>query len=297
MKCNKKILEIFFLIILILFALNGCSNNQENDFKKEKIGQELNFLDSKIINIINDLNNISLSNYTITSEEISLEKQNSASTGNSSQSGGESSSNENNKSSSQEQSKEESNNVTVTQMQQESQLGLNENDINWDKIKNDIEVINESSSIIILDLSSLNIDNSEILSFSSTLNNTILSIKEENRITSLNNLAKLYSYIPRFNRSIGREDRNQNILDTKSYLVNAYSLVEQGDWTEIANSLNNCDNSFRNVMNNIEYLKNKEYKVNKTYILIKELQNSISYKDKKLFYLKYRNLIESLNNL
>ena len=50
-------------------------------------------------------------------------------------------------------------------------------------------------------------------------------------------------------------------------------------------------------MNDIEYLKNKEYKVNKTYILIKELQNSISYKDKKLFYLKYRNLIESLNNL
>ena len=47
----------------------------------------------------------------------------------------------------------------------------------------------------------------------------------------------------------------------------------------------------------MEYMKDKEYKVNKTYVLIKELQNSLGYKDKKMFYIKYKNLMESINTL
>ena len=303
LKKRIKIFVIIPLLFLVLCMLNGCKNdNKELISKKEKIEKELDFLDTKIIDIMNNLNNISLSTYAITSEEISLESKNSQSsqsTQGDSKEKESSSSNNENKAEGQESSKKEekSKNETVTNMEQKSLLDQNENDIDWKKIKNDIEVVNGASSIIILDLSSLNIDSTDILNFSSTLNNSILSIENENKVETLNNLAKLYSYIPKFSKSIGTENSAQNIREAKLYLMNAYSYVEQGDWNEIINNINNCDNAFRNIMNDIEYLKNKEQKVNKTYVLIKELQNSISYKDKKLFFVKYKNLIESINSL
>ena len=61
--------------------------------------------------------------------------------------------------------------------------------------------------------------------------------------------------------------------------------------------MSECENTFKNLLNDIEYIQDKEYKVNRTYVLIKELQNSLVYKDKKLFLVKYKNLMESVNTL
>ena len=62
-----------------MISLSGCSNKeiteQEN---KEKVIQELDYLDSQIIGILNKLNNITLENYTVTSEEVSLEQSSSS---------------------------------------------------------------------------------------------------------------------------------------------------------------------------------------------------------------------------
>ena len=61
--------------------------------------------------------------------------------------------------------------------------------------------------------------------------------------------------------------------------------------------MTDAEKTFRNITNDMEYIKGKEYKVNRCYVLIKELQNSLSYKDKKLFLIKYKNLMESINVL
>ena len=57
---------------------------------------------------------------------------------------------------------------------------------------------------------------------------------------------------------------------------------------------------FLSILKQILDLKNNkfnEYKVNKTYILVKELQNSLDLQDKEVFYIKYKNLLESINTL
>ena len=46
-----------------------------------------------------------------------------------------------------------------------------------------------------------------------------------------------------------------------------------------------------------EFTKGKEFKVNKIYVLIKELRNSLSQRDKKLFLIKYIDLMENINTL
>lgn len=68
-------LPIIFLIIIMLFSLTGCDKNKsENDNnKKEKVNQEMSYLDSKIIAMLNRLNNISFSNYKVVSEDVKEE--------------------------------------------------------------------------------------------------------------------------------------------------------------------------------------------------------------------------------
>ena len=121
-----------------------------------------------------------------------------------------------------------------------------------------------------------------------------LSIKDENKVDSLKNAADLYAIIPKLEKAISNED---NIKQVKSYIINAYALVEQENWGEVEKNIIEAENIFKNITSNIEYMKNKEYKVNKTYVLIKELQNSLQYKDKKIFYIKYKDLLENINTL
>lgn len=307
MRKNKIIFPVLVILSVIVITLSGCNNDTKNEDMKSKIERELDYLDTQIISILNDLNNISLQNYTVTPEEITLGEDGSSggssSGGSSSQSGGSSEGSaqgsEQKQSSSQSQSASDTkeSKITIMKMEPENVLSSDENDVDWNSIKNNIQTINESWGVVILDLSNMNVDNNDILNFSSTLDDCILSIKDEKKTDTLTNIAKLYSFIPKFERGISAENSTQNIKQVKSYIINAYSLVEKDDWTAIGNNISECEKTFKNITNDMEYMKDKEYKVNKTYVLIKELQNSLTYKDKKLFYVKYKNAMESINTL
>lgn len=307
MRKNKIIFPVLVILSVIVITLSGCNNDTKNEDMKSKIERELDYLDTQIISILNDLNNISLQNYTVTPEEITLGEDGSSggssSGGSSSQSGGSSEGSaqgsEQKQSSSQSQSASDTkeSKITIMKMEPENVLSSDENDVDWNSIKNNIQTINESWGVVILDLSNMNVDNNDILNFSSTLDDCILSIKDEKKTDTLTNIAKLYSFIPKFERGISAENSTQSIKQVKSYIINAYSLVEKDDWTAIENNVSECEKTFKNITNDMEYMKDKEYKVNRTYVLIKELQNSLTYKDKKLFYVKYKNVMESINTL
>ena len=307
MKKNKIILPILFLCIISLISLSGCSNKEITEQEsKEKVIQELDYLDSQIIGILNKLNNITLENYTVTSEEVSLEQSSSSggesgSSGSSGESGQSSGvqQEEQKQSGGNEQSgnSKEKSNITASQMEPKTILASEQGDIDWNTVKSEIEKINNSWGVILLDLSSFNINSNDVLGFSNALDNCILSIKDENKSSSLVNLANLYSFIPKYEASISAPNNVQNIKQVKLYILNSYAAVEQDNWNEVESNMAQCENTYKNIINDIEYVKDKEIKVNRTYVLIKELQNSLSYKDKKLFYIKYKNLIESINTL
>ncbi len=301
MKKNKIIPLVLFCILICLFGLTGCQDSSNDDIN-EKVSQELDYLDSKIVGILNQLNNITLQNYSITTEEISLGEESgaeSSSGGEDSSSSGNSSGEEQDQPSSQEEASNgsESSDISTSQMQASPTMDTDQSNIDWNEIKNEIEIINNAWSVILLDLSSLDVDSTQILNFSSTLNDSILSIKEENKETTLTNVAKLYSFIPIYENAISASDSTKNIKQTKSYLLNAYSLVEADDWTGVETNISECEKTYSNIINDIEYVEDKEYKINRTYVLINELKNSLSYKDKSLFYVKYKNLLESINSL
>lgn len=297
----KKIKNIFVVFTIIsIITMTGCSKNDDKENLKDKVNEELNYLDTHIISMANNLNNISLENYKITSESVEVEeKSKKVSTGNTGGSQETATGQTGEESSGQSQSSQnsENNNINTTKMEENAILDSNQDDIDWKTMKYEIENINQTWSVILLDLYSLNVSNDDIVAFSEILNNSIISIKNENKIDSLSNIAKMYSYIPIYEKAISAENSMQNIKQTKSFLINAYSFVEQGNWNEIQTNINECEKTFKNIVNDMEFAQKNEYKINKTYVLIKEMQNSLYLQDKEIFYIKYKNLLESINTL
>ncbi len=207
---------------------------------------------------------------------------------------------DNGQQSSQSESKTETSDTSIetTEMIAGNILTNNQEDINWDLVKTEIELINTSWSVILYDLYQMNnSDNTQLLLFSDTLDKCIISIKDENKAESLNNLAELYSYIPAFTDITSEDNNIKSVKDAKSNIIKAYVSASNDDWTAVSDNLATAEQSFNNVFRDVEFVKNNEYKINKTYILLKELQNSLAEQDKSIFYMKYINLMESINML
>ena len=170
-------------------------------------------------------------------------------------------------------------------------------DIDWDTIMNKIELMIVSWDIVMLELYKANVSNDDIMAFDTLLILTIISINNDDNKAALINLGNMYYYIPKFLNSCSADKYEQNIQTTKYNVLAAYVYVSQDDWGSVQGRLTEAESSFLSVVNDTERTENKEFKVNKTYMLIKDLQNSVKNNDKQLFLVKYVNLMKSLNAL
>lgn len=287
-------------MLVSMFLMTGCGNEDTQENLKQKAVEEVEFFSSKIINIANNLNGISYENYAVQSEKVEKTQeatQSQSTTGgeegeSSSASGGQGTQNGG------QQEGKENNSITTTEMVANGILTNNNTEIDWKLIKSEIELINEAWTVVIVDLHSLNIPSQEILNFSDTLNKCILSIDKENKEETLANLAELYTYIPKYVEVITGKESTKNVKLTQSYIIKAYSLVEKKDWKGVEENIAKAESTFSNVLKDTEFTKNRTYKTNKTYVSINEMKNSIANdKNEKLFYIKYKNVMENISTL
>ena len=288
MKKNICIKIIIFIFILgIMFILTGCSNEEENDINK-KIDQNIDFLDNKIISVLNLINNISFTDYGVVTEEISGNNQGSKEKA-SSESDTSSSSDSSDTGS---QTLTENKEPTVKTEIKSSNILNNNRDTDWTTLKTNIENLYSSWASIVLDLYKLNINNNDIIGFEKKLDETIISIKNEDKQSSIDNLTMLYSYLPKYLEAYS-DSKRINIMKTKYNIIEAYSIAQKEDWELIRQKVSDAENNFISIVNNIENNSNQVY-INKTYILIKEMENSIDLKDLDLFYIKYKAVMSEI---
>lgn len=299
---NKKyfiffISSIIFLAVIItsivIFAGSG------NDNTKNKINEELSFLETKLLGMINSLNNIPFSN-SVLLEQNSIKGQASSSGRQSSQGkeGSESSQSSGGEESSSGNSGGSSKNEDYTKYNVKTQNILtNDNiEIDWNYIKNTVQVIYTSWPSIMIDLHSTNVKNEDILSFSNTLDVLIVNVQNEDKKQVLNSLAILYSFIPIYKEQYSEDNDEINISYTKAHIINSYVLLEEDKWDEIQAQITKASEYFGLIINSINEKRNQS-SISKTYVLINEMNNVIKLKDKKLFYMKYKNLMESAMNI
>lgn len=285
----KKI-KITLLIFLIAIILSGCADKES--LENKKIEEEISYIDSKIISMLNKLNNIDLETYKINSNEITLQNNDKKEKENSSKGNSDSGSQGNS-----ENNGNDENSIEITKFDNSSVLDINTGEIKWEEIKNDIETINESWNIIKLELFKINNNSDVIQSFGNSLNNCIIAIKNEDKLSSMIALPNLYSFLPAFLSQVSQDKSLIATKQTKAYIVSAYSNVDQNNWDNALADLTNAETEFLKVMNDLEFSKGKESKINSIYINLKELQNVLSTKDLNLFLIHYKNILKEINKI
>lgn len=306
---------LIILIIFVFFSLTGCGKKQsKEELSKQKLDQEIQYLDTKFVSLMNMLNNISFSNYKVTSEEVKEEKDeskgNSSESGqgdsksssegeSSSESGGESGSNSGPES--QSESGEESSSGDnkeknkIFKLAEDNILSLDSNtDIGWDLIKSEIENLYSIWPTITIDMHTAGVNNNDILEFNTLLDSLAVQAKDENKQGMLDNLSKLYNLLPKYLSSYSNDEIKKSVLNTKAYLLTTFCMVDTNKWEDMHVEILKANQEFSTIINNVNIDKNKILNVNRAYLLLKEAQNSIETKDKDIFLIKYKNTIQEL---
>lgn len=303
MKKFKKIGYIFIIIIAIVLAFSiykSIAKDSKTDIK-DKTFSEIKYFESKILYMFNALNNIEFENYKISIEDISEKSKKSSKSSSSAGNGGDSSSgSEESGSSSKEgesgQSESSINETKKFSLNMQGVLTANK-EINWQYIKNEAEMVQNSISTMVLDLYEIGLNNNDILNFSKEYDNMLVSLKNEDKENTLKQLNTLYSYIPKFIKNCNVEEQYKIVVDTKQNIFNAYSILDSEEWNKINNYLQTANATFSELLTNVNLKNKNQYTVNKCYIDLNSLQNSVETKDKEIFLIKYRCLLEDLNNL
>lgn len=301
----KKYTKIAYIVLILIVLLSGffiykvSGRNSSSEKSKEKTLAEVKHLESEFQNLFNQLNNISFENYKISSSEIKKEENESQSSSTSQNSTGNGKSSE--KSGSSNKSSEESSDSSEDNKQyklEENGILTKDSEINWNQIKNNVEKIYTSLYPTTLDLYQTSTNQQDIVNFNKEYDNLTKAVKEENKDNSLKELSMLYDYLPKFVENCTDDEKEKTIIKTKNNIFKAYSVLEKEEWNTISDNINSAIQEFTKLITNIDNKESgNQYNINKTYVMINELQNAVTLKDKEVFLIKYKNLLEELQNI
>ena len=301
MKKFKKIAYIFLIIIIIVLSFmlyTNVSKGKDGEQSEKKIS-EIEFMENKLIALLNQMNNIETKNYNISVSEISKQKSSSNSEDSKSNSSSNSDSGSN---SNQEDSSNSTGSSKETENGKKFELKpagvlTNTDEINWDNIKSEIETLYSSVPAITLDLYQLNISQEDVLGFNKELDKLTVAASEEKKEETLSELSKLYEYTSIFMQNASDDEVQKTVIDTKSNIIKAYSKLDSKKWNEISKDTKQAIDTYSKLLTNTNIDSSKQYNLSKVYIMMNELQNAVEVQNESVFLIKYKNLVEEINNL
>ena len=311
MKKNKKIVYIIPVILVVavaigflIYKVQGKNNSSSADIKDKTLSEVKN-LEENFVNIFNELNNVKFEEYTIYTSKEKQQEANSEVGNNASDSSSSKDSSDNDGAGEETTgggSKGEEKNGNSSNSKENKKYNLEENgvltqnqDVDWNNIKKEVENIYFRLSTITLDLYQVNIDQQDIVNFNSEYDKLTKAVKEENKEETLKELSILYDYFPKFVENCAEDDKEKILIKTKDSIFKAYSLLDNGEWETIMENVNVASQEYTKLITNKN--NKNQYNVNKAYIMVNELQNAVNLKDKEIFLIKYKNLLEELKKI
>ena len=305
MKKYKKMAYVFLVIIILGMSVAVYANVNKDSKKDNKEISEIEFIETKLVDLLNEMNHIETRNYSVSVSEItkqSQKKENQESKSSTSDgqdlqsesgSGGESGQGGTNNS---EDSSQETESSKKFELKSNGVLS-NSSDIDWNYVKSEIETLYSSIPTITLDLYQINIAQEDILGFNKEFDNLTKIVKQENKEGTLKELSALYEYIPKFVNSITDDEMKKCLIESKSNLFKAYSKLDSKNWNEISKDTKQAISTYSKLLTNTNIDSSKQYGISKGYIMINELQNAVDLQDESVFLIKYKNILEEINNL
>ena len=279
---KKYIITIIVLLSIILLSICGYfvyaneKSNQGNsqDMLKDKAITEIKFLNTEIIGIMNELSNISYTNYKIINQDVNLSTQGSENT-----------------------IQPENNTIERSAIEYESTINENNDKIDWESIKETTENIYSSWTTILIDLTTLNVNRDNLLKFNDLLDEIVNAEEDKNKEACLSHLANLYNLLALYLNDFSNDEQIKNIFNTKSNILYAYSAIDGEDWNQANEYIEKAKSEFNKIMNNQVNNINNIDEINKAYILINELSDDINKQSKKTFFINYVEVIQELENI
>lgn len=323
-KIFAYILIVVFIVAAISFATyRVMSKSKTNEQQmKEKSHSEIEYIEGSLLKMFNHMNNIEFENYKISIGEVnqnstggSSKKSSNGSTqsggngeksdggsGNSDSNSEDGSSNSSSGSSSDTtsgDSKNANNGSSSTQVYELQKTGVltKDENINWTTVKNEVEDLYLSIPTITLDLYQTEADEQDILNFNTEYDILTKTIQEENKLKTLQQLVKVYEVLVKIADKSEESEIDKTVLKTKLNIYKAYSKLDENKWDEIAKDTKSAVEEFAKLMTKKDIEEQKQYAINKIYIMLSELQKSTDKKDVQIFLIKYKNMMEELNNL
>lgn len=331
-KIFAYILIVVFIVAAISFATyRVMSKSKTNEQQmKEKSHSEIEYIEGSLLKMFNHMNNIEFENY-----KISIGEVNQNSTGGSSEkssdgsiqsggsgdnensnsgNGGESNGGSGNSGSGSEDgssglgpssdttsgdSKNANNGSSSTQIYELQKTGIltQDENINWTTVKNEVEDLYLSIPTITLDLYQTEADEQDILNFNTEYDILTKTIQEENKLKTLQQLVKVYEVLVKIADKTEESEIDKTVLKTKLNIYKAYSKLDENKWDEIAKDTKSAAEEFAKLMTKKDIEEQKQYAINKIYIMLSELQKSTDKKNVQIFLIKYKNMLEELNNI
>lgn len=296
MKKYTKFAYIILIVIVlasVFFVFKIVKKDNSNENIEEKILSEIKHLESEFQDLFNQLDNISFEKYKISSSEIKQEeKESSNESKDSGGTEGESSDESNSSKGDSEESEAKQYKI------EENGILTKDSEIDWNQIKNNVERIYVSLYPMTVDLYQIYTNQQDIVNFNKEYDNLIKIVKDEDKQVTLNELSILYDYLPKFVEACTDKEKEKVIIKTKSYIFKAYSVLEEEKWENVSENVNSAIQEFSKIVTNESDRESRnQYTLNKAYVMIKELQNAINLRDKEVFLIKYKNLLEELQNM
>lgn len=297
---KKYIISFCIIIVLILIGIVGLfiykNINTKTDIEnvKAKVNQEIKYLDSNIVSIMNLFHHITYTNYRIVESEMTAsskteDQQSNQPEGSDTQSGGDS------QSGSEKKDSEKSNKVTNI-IPSNVLTNINQK-VDWDTIKTEVELIYSSWPSILVDLSSLDVNKDNLIKFTDTLNQIIGFVEKEDQKMTIVKLSDLYYLISSYLKDYSDDTMLVTLLSTRSYILKTYALVEYDDkWNEMKKSIASARAEYTKILND-SLNTNNINSINKAYILLNEIEKSIDTHNKNIYYINYKNLMQELDIL
>lgn len=161
----------------------------------------------------------------------------------------------------------------------------------WNAIRVDYNKILNDSSLMVLDLTNLGLSNDRIIEFENRLNNISFTIENKAEITFLDSIKNLYSLVPEYLNNFYNNNGVYLEKRINLYLMESVYSCMIDDFTSAENYINEAEIACQNLMNDIEYLNENAYSVNKKFVEIQEMKISIQNRLKENTLAKYVSVI------
>ncbi|MCX4303538.1 MAG: hypothetical protein K1W33_08500 [Clostridia bacterium] len=166
--------------------------------------------------------------------------------------------------------------------------------LNWEKLLNDTKKIENSIPTILVDLTALNIEATEIAKLSDGVNNMIIAIGNEDEKTYLIELNNVYSLIPTYMEKYAGNNEKTFKKKLKYYAISTYIAYSDGNLEMAKTQSGELERVYSEKMQDMNYVQNNEYNLNKLYILIQELKRAVDSNSSELVKSKYLLIIDEI---